>query len=439
MKAIKILGFAAAVLLMTACSNNDEPMLPEQPKMIPFHATIAGPEGTTRTIYTTGKNAQDKDIVNVAWAVNDEIALIHGGKLEKLTVTTINSDGSATVSGTITKPSGNSEDAKLVYPYSAVVEGERTGTNFDYSYLVENGLNSQNGDLSDIAKNGLDIREGTATIVVSGEQGQFSGNVSMPSKILLWKFTLKNNDGSALLNATQLKIEVAHDGYTSILAKGVKASASSEFVMAVPEKIATLLSGGTNTLKITALGSDGFNYNYERTKATTLTAGKYYESAPKMTKALETNPAYYAAAAGDVGKLIGADGKIYADDAAVAAATPSTTAVAKIVYVGTASTAFRGLAIALSDDASNYWETVVTAAASKTSPAAAPTGSTWFLPTVLDWQCMSADVKTSLGSSEYWTGTEISNGKAYYCKPSTAVYGIGLKSNAWNSRACLAF
>ena len=434
MKAIKYLGFAAAVILMTACSNNnDELGLPEQPKMISFHATIDGPGSATRTTYTTGKNAQDKDIVNVAWKAGDEIALIHGGKLEKLTVTTVHGDGSATVSGTITKPSGSSEAAKLVYPYSAV-GGALDGANFDYSYLVENRLNSQNGVLNDIATNGLDIREGTATIVVNGNQGEFSGNVSMPSKIILWKFTLKNSGGTANINATQLKIEVAHDSYTSILAKAVKGSASSEFVMAVPDKIVSLLSNASNTLKITALGSDGFNYSYTRTKATTLASGKYYESALKMAKAVGTNPAYYAATGSDVGKVIGANGTIYDDE--TAAANASTTAVAKMVYVGTASTAFRGLAIALSNDASNYWGTVVTAAAAK---ADAPEGSTWFLPTVLDWQCMSTTIKSVLGASEYWTGTEISDGKAYYCRPSTAVYGIAEKSNAWNSRACLAF
>ena len=59
---------------------------------------------------------------------------------------------------------------------------------------------------------------------------------------------------------------------------------------------------------------------------------------------------------------------------------------------------------------------------------------------VLDWQCMSETVKSSLGASEYWTGTEIDAGKAYYCKPSTAVYGIANKNtNPYNSRACLAF
>ncbi len=438
MKAIKYLGFAAAAILMAACSSdNDEPRQPERPATIPFTATIAAPDGATRTSYTMGKNAQDKDIVNVAWKVDDEIALIHGGHLDRLTVQTVNGDGSATVSGTINAPSGDSEGAKLVYPYSSVVEGARTGMEFDYSYLVESRLNSQTGVLADIATNGLDIREGDGTIVIDGGQGKFGSSVAMTSKMILWKFTLKNSDGSALLDATQLKIEVTHDGYTSIFAKAVKA-VDSEFYMAVPQGVVSLLGSGSSTLKITALGSDGFNYNYSKSKAMTLSTGKYYESTINMSKASDPNPAYYAATAGDKGKVIGENGNIY--DTSDAATTDGTTAVAKIVYVGTASTAFRGLAVALTDDGTNTWGTAVTNVASKDSPAA-PTGSTWFLPTVLDWQCILASgVALGFSSSEYWTGTEISSGKAYYCKPNPPVFGIALKnSNPYILRACIAF
>lgn len=115
------------------------------------------------------------------------------------------------------------------------------------------------------------------------------------------------------------------------------------------------------------------------TKATTLAAGKYYESPLKMAKVSDPNSNYYNAE--NVGKVIGDDGNVYATNA-----IPNViTAVAKIVYVGTASTAFRGLAVALSDETQAYWGTAVTAAAGKASPAA-PTGCTWFLPTVLDWQ-----------------------------------------------------
>ena len=440
MKAIKYLGFAAAAILMAACSSdNDEPRQPERPATIPFTATIAAPDGATRTTYTMGKNAQDKDIVNVAWKVDDEIALIHGGKLDKLTVQTVNGDGSATVSGTIATPSGGSEDAKLVYPYSSVVKGERTGTNFDYDYSVWNNLYKQTGVLADIATNGLDIREGTGTIVIDGGQGKFGSSVAMTSKMILWKFTLKNSDGSADLSATQLKIEVTHDGYTSIFAKAVKAEASS-FYMAVPEEVESLLKSASNTLKITALGSDG-NYSYTKNKAMTLSTGKYYESTINMLKASDPNSDYLAAT---VGNVIGADCKIYATPEA---ANSASTAMAMIVYVGTESTAFRGLAIALSDEGPDpqQWGTArpeqeqsaVTTVASK-SPT--PDGATWFLPTVLDWQLILASGKElGLSSSEYWTGTEISSGKAYYYNPETGVYGIALKSNAYNPRACIAF
>ena len=437
MKAIKYLGFAAAAILMAACSSdNDEPRQPERPATIPFTATIAAPDGATRTSYTMGKNAQDKDIVNVAWKVDDEIALIHGGHLDRLTVQTVNGDGSATVLGTITTPSGDSEDAKLVYPYSSVVEGARSGMEFDYSYLVESRLNSQTGVLADIATNDLDIREGDGTIVIDGGQDKFDSSVAMTSKMILWKFTLKNSDGSALLDATQLKIEVTHDGYTSVLAKAVKA-VDSEFYMAVPQGVVSLLGSGSSTLKITALGSDGFNYNYSKSKAMTLSTGKYYESTLNMSKAPDPNPAYYADAAVD--KLIGENGKIY--DTSDAATTDGTTAVAKIVYVGTESTAFRGLAVALSDDTRAHWGTAVTGAAGK----APLTGAIWFLPTVLDWQWMleNSTFKSSLKSgeeSEYWTGTEISSGKAYYYNPVTGVFGIAQKeSSTFTPRACIAF
>lgn len=437
MKAIKYLGFAAAAILMAACSSdNDEPRQPERPATIPFTATIAAPDGATRTSYTMGKNAQDKDIVNVAWKVDDKIALIHGGHLDRLTVQTVNGDGSATVSGTINAPSGDSEDAKLVYPYSSVVEGACTGMDFDYDYSVWNNLYKQDGVLADIATNGLDIREGDGTIVIDGGQGKFGSSVAMTSKMILWKFTLKNSDGSALLDATQLKIEVTHDGYTSILAKAVKGDASSEFYVAVPEETVTLLSNASSTLKITALGSDG-NYSYTKNKAMTLSTGKYYESTINMSKAPDPNPAYYADAAVD--KLIGENGNIYATPEAAKSA--STTAVATIVYVGTESTAFRGLAVALSDDTRAHWGTAVTGAAGK----APLTGAIWFLPTVLDWQWMleNSTFKSSLKSgeeSEYWTGTEISSGKAYYYNPVTGVFGIAQKeSSTFTPRACIAF
>lgn len=108
--------------------------------------------------------------------------------------------------------------------------------------------------------------------------------------------------------------------------------------------------------------------------------GNYYEITLNMTQ----EPDYYAATSSDIGKVIGADGKIYND---VATANASSTAVAMIAYVGNASNCAHGLAIALNDvSASKYnWESAVTAAAAQTP---AIFGGTWRLPTILDWQYM---------------------------------------------------
>lgn len=86
----------------------------------------------------------------------------------------------------------------------------------------------------------------------------------------------------------------------------------------------------------------------------------------------------------DIGKLIGADGKIYAS--AAAATEASTTAVAMIAYVGSGSDCEHGLAIQLNaspasmswSDACNY----------SSYPSITDSPGTWRLPSKDDWQNM---------------------------------------------------
>lgn len=106
--------------------------------------------------------------------------------------------------------------------------------------------------------------------------------------------------------------------------------------------------------------------------------GKYYEITLKMTQ----EPAYYAATADDIGKVIGVDGNIYDN---VAAANASSTAVAMIAYVGNASNCAHGLAIALNDVTELTWANALTTAAAQTP---AVFGGSWRLPSMLDWQYM---------------------------------------------------
>ena len=126
------------------------------------------------------------------------------------------------------------------------------------------------------------------------------------------------------------------------------------------------------------------------------------------------------ATAEDIGKLIGADGNIY-DDAAAATAA-STTAVAVIAYVGTASDCAHGLAIALADEGSMNWATAKSTCEGKTAIG----GNSWKLPTLDEWKLMfianggseysQSDLNTALAAAggdnsklkegRYWTLTE---------------------------------
>lgn len=115
----------------------------------------------------------------------------------------------------------------------------------------------------------------------------------------------------------------------------------------------------------------------------------------KSVTATKVNP-MSAATAGDIGKVIGADGYIYAN--AAAAAEASTTAVAMIAYVGSESNCAHGLAIALEDVSSNDMSYDDTGENNNgktaeewcidwgTSKPVA--GAAWRLPSAYDWQRM---------------------------------------------------
>ncbi|UKK51777.1 fimbrillin family protein [Prevotella sp. E13-17] len=174
------------------------------------------------------------------------------------------------------------------------------------------------------------------------------------------------------------------------------------------------------------------------------------------------------ATAEDLGKIVGADGKIYdTKDAAEAVAIGN--AVAMIAYVGTASDCAHGLAIALADESGlkNYGT-----AGTVCSGKAAVTGSTWRLPSEKDWQyifigCGSSEsysaptegmkksysglaskLTTAQGDAlqaecYYWSSTESNPGShawgVYIYGGGNAEFNAPNESNAFRVRACLAF
>ena len=206
-----------------------------------------------------------------------------------------------------------------------------------------------------------------------------------------------------------------------------------------------------------------------------------------------TQPAS-SATSSDVGKVIGADGKIY--DNATAATNAGTTARAKIVYVGSdngeSAPYNHGLALALSDangGSTCKWKTSQTGAGhayttissfssesglqynathnSDTYPAfkaaianngtAAPTGcSAWFLASGYQWNKMidaaggsvalrdgftgiSGASNLSSGGN-YWSSTEsVNSGKAWRFYFASGVWNQDTNDTRYFVRACLAF
>lgn len=94
----------------------------------------------------------------------------------------------------------------------------------------------------------------------------------------------------------------------------------------------------------------------------------------------------------DIGKVLCADGSLYAtkDEATAASKTP----VAMIAYVEDS----KGLAIALEDESNTMiWSTAITTAAAHTPTV---TGGTWKLPSLLEWQQMFVGCGADLTPSE---------------------------------------
>ena len=126
----------------------------------------------------------------------------------------------------------------------------------------------------------------------------------------------------------------------------------------------------------------------------------------------------------DVGKIAGADGKIYATKAAAEA--NGTTAVAVIAYVGTSTGDAghnNGLAIALADEGEMNFNQAITACTNKNTTTAVK-GGKWYLPSQEQWQTMFS---ANGGNNTNWYGLD---------KIITNAGGAGLPGNVtlWTSK-----
>ena len=151
------------------------------------------------------------------------------------------------------------------------------------------------------------------------------------------------------------------------------------------------------------------------------------------------------ATAEDLGKVVGADGNIYANkDAAEAVATGN--AVAMICYVNEG----HGLALALTDEGTKDWSTAMNTCAAHTP---AITGGTWKLASKDEWFIMisaagsysalrdgfSSVGGTNMKSNAYWSSTEYEEDCAWGCYFNNGIWDDNDKDANLSVRACLAF
>lgn len=251
MKTTKLFFMAALALMTAACSNddNDKTKQPVKAEGIPFTATISiGESGTTRALSESGST------LVATWAVDDEVALIHNGVKDVMTVASV-SAGVATITGTITGSPADGDPVTIIYPATAA-----DGTTGN----VKAGLlHAQSGATLDDVASKYDVRKGTGNLKVSGT-ASLNGNVSLTNQFAIMKLTLANNAKNLSIMADDITIAGATLG-----------TEGTEFYVAVP---------AVSSKTVTIVANDASNNCYYFSKAgVSLAAGTYYQSSPSMT------------------------------------------------------------------------------------------------------------------------------------------------------------
>ena len=368
----------AALALMTAACSNDDNDITRQPAKaegIPFTATIGMGDSQTRALSDPDGDGK----IQATWADGEHVALVY--KVGGTTVVTDaevtkQTDNSATISATIDAGVTTGTAVTLIYPYSAVnlTAGDDYGKVRSDLFTAQNGLLTGDGSISATC----DLRQGSGTITLATTPASLSSNVTMASQIAIWKLTLNNYEDATPTTLSAKKLTIKDGSDNTLAATATLGSAISEFYMAVP-------AISSKDIKIEAVkGSD----TYVLSKSgVTLTASTYYQSTAKLARPLSSAkaPSGYdmtSASPGDVGKVVSADGRLFATTAAATAAGTSGVAmICRVTSVG------HGLAIELnSSPGTSYW---YNAPATATSGKTAVPGSTeWRLPSNADWSSM---------------------------------------------------
>ena len=364
---ISLAALLIASATFVACSSDDniieeQPVQPtEQVYTMTVNASKGGDAADSRAITRSlGFGADGK--LNATWTAGDavEVWTSDGTTTKYGTLTAETSGASTKLKGTLSSLPGNGQSLLLKYlsPAYATQDGTLTGSATSIDRVCDYATATV-----------------TATVVGSSVTATDANFVNQQAIV---KFTLKNKADASALSVN--KLFVTAGGTTCEV---TPSGATSELYVAVPA-----IASGRVTL--TALSGSTY-YDYLKT-GVTFAQSQYYAINASLTqvKNIDERPA-------SVGRVVAANGKMYAS--VESAANAGTTAVAVIAQVDKHVGWEECMAIAIRDESGKMnWSAANSACENKTPKI---NGATWTLPTVEYWQQMFA---ANGGNSNSYTG-----------------------------------
>ena len=263
MKTIKFLSLAALALTFAACSNDNDNALVQQSALqvakgkVTITAQLAPKGAATRAVSDKGDGN-----ITVDWAVDEHLAILYikdeTNYEADATITAVDgTTGEATITFSVEEGTLDDTACTIVYPKSAAKD-DHTGVK-DAATL----LGAQNGTLNA----NLDVRVGAGTIKVTTPS--LSVTTQPEAQFAIFKFTVKNADGSATIDVKPFIVSI--DTYDYIV---TPATATNELFVALPA-----ISG--KEVKFTAF-DNGSNIYMNAKTGISFTAGSYYQSVVKL-------------------------------------------------------------------------------------------------------------------------------------------------------------
>ena len=426
-----IIGMAALALTaatLLACSNKDELKPAPQARTYTLTTTLS-PKGGVETRSSMTDNGDGS--ISAAWEVGDQIWVLYtniGDAPEETmaTVTAVDpSTKAATISLTLTNPK-NGGSISFGYPAGFFND-------------PKDPCITQTGTLDDINANFAAI-SGTETMFVFDSEVTLPDVTMMPA-MCIWKFSFTDGTDDITSAVTKLVVDFPANSMTYTV---TPTSLDNIYVAMYGDII--------NGQPVSVIAQTDLGVYRKTAASVSLASGTTYTSTGlELTSAAITN-----AVAGDIGKLVGADGNIY-PNADIATAF-GTSGVAMIGYVGDESDCTHGVAVALDDENGKAKMELSAATAACAAKDAVPDG-TWRLPSRKDWQYLF------IGCGSSWTYTDSPSGSIdcsglqsaldnaggilmsdrYICEEGARVdftetsASFGFTSNPWYVRAVLAF